>query len=146
MKKVILYTDGACSDNPGVGGWGAILMFGEHKKEMSGAEKLTTNNKMELEAVIQGLSALKEPCQVSVYSDSAYVVNAFICEWIEDWQKNGWRTAGKKDVQNVEQWKKLIELSKIHKIDWNKVKGHADNEFNNRCDYLARHAIETYQD
>ena len=124
MKKVILYTDGACSNNPGVGGWGAILMYGEHKKEMSGAEKLTTNNKMELEAVIQG----------------------FICEWVEDWQKNGWRTAGKKDVQNVEQWKKLIELSKIHKIDWNKVKGHADNEFNNRCDYLARHAIETFHD
>ncbi|MGN1162844.1 MAG: ribonuclease HI [Christensenellales bacterium] len=146
MKKVVLYTDGACSNNPGVGGWGAILMYGEHKKEMSGAEKLTTNNKMELEAVIQGLSALKEPCQVSVYSDSAYVVNAFICEWVDDWQNNGWRTAGKKDVQNVEQWKKLIELSKIHQIEWNKVKGHADNEYNNRCDYLARHAIETFRE
>lgn len=96
MKKVILYTDGACSNNPGVGGWGAILMYGEHKKEMSGAEKLTTNNKMELEAVIQGLSALKEPCQVSVYSDSAYVVNAFICEWVEDWQKTGGERLAKK--------------------------------------------------
>ena len=121
-------------------------MYGEHKTDMSGGEKLTTNNKMELEAVIQGLMALKEPCQVSIYSDSAYVVNAFICEWVDGWQKNGWRTAGKKDVQNVEQWKKLIELSKIHKIDWNKVKGHSDNEFNNRCDYLARHAIESFQD
>lgn len=146
MKKVILYTDGACSNNPGVGGWGAILMYGEHKKEMSGAEKLTTNNKMELEAVIQGLSALKESCRVSVYSDSAYVVNAFICEWIDDWQKNGWKTAAKKDVQNVEQWKKLLDLCKIHQIDWNKVKGHSDNEFNNRCDALARHAIETFEE
>ena len=142
MKNVTLYTDGACSGNPGVGGWAAILIFGSKKREMSGGEKLTTNNKMELLGVINGLSALKEPCEVDVYSDSAYVVNAFLNGWIVNWQLNGWKTANKSPVQNKELWEKLLDLCSIHKINWHKVKGHADNELNNRCDELARMEVK----
>ena len=143
MKKIEIYTDGACSGNPGAGGWAAILLCANHRKEISGGEKSTTNNQMELRAVIEGLKALKIPhCQVSVYSDSAYVVNAFKQKWIDTWQKNFWRTAGKKPVSNKELWVELIELTKLHSVSFFKVAGHSDNELNNRCDELARAAIK----
>ena len=142
MKNITLYTDGACSGNPGAGGWACVLIFNDNKKEMSGGESLTTNNKMELMAVINGLKALKEPCNVEIFSDSAYVVNAFLNDWIGNWIKNGWKTANKKEVLNQELWKELIQLSRIHNIHWNKVKGHSDNELNNRCDELARNEVE----
>ena len=142
MKNITLYTDGACSGNPGAGGWACVLIFNDNKKEMSGGESLTTNNKMELLAVINGLKALKEPCNVEIFSDSAYVVNAFLNDWIGNWIKNGWKTANKKEVLNQELWKELIQLSRIHNIHWNKVKGHSDNELNNRCDELARNEVE----
>ena len=138
MKEVTIYTDGACSGNPGPGGWGAILMMGENKKEISGGSANTTNNIMELTAVIEALKMLKRPCKVNVYSDSAYVVNAFIQKWIYGWMKKGWKTAGNEPVKNKELWQELYELTKIHDVTFNKVKGHADNEFNNRCDELAR--------
>ncbi len=137
MKKVVLYTDGACSGNPGPGGYGAVLRYGGVEKEIFGGEKSTTNNKMEMMAVIKGLEALKEPCEVEVYSDSAYVVNAIEQGWIESWKKNGWRKADKKPVKNVELWEKLLELMDTHKVTFNKVKGHADDEYNNRCDRIA---------
>ena len=137
MKKVVLYTDGACSGNPGPGGYGAVLIYGGVEKEIFGGEKSTTNNKMEMMAVIKGLEALKEPCEVSVYSDSAYIVNAIEQGWIDSWKKNGWRKADKKPVKNVELWEKLLELMDTHKVTFNKVKGHADDEYNNRCDRIA---------
>ena len=142
MKNITLYSDGACSGNPGAGGGACVLRYDEHKKELSGGEKLTTNNKMELTAVIEGLKALKEPCVVDVFSDSAYVINSFNNGWIDNWQKNGWKTADKKDVLNKELWQELLKLSNVHKITWHKVKGHADNELNNRCDELARCEVE----
>lgn len=137
MKKVNLYTDGACSGNPGAGGYGGILIYNGHEKEYSGYEAETTNNRMELRAVIEGLKLLKEPVELNIYSDSAYVVNAFLEQWIENWQLNGWRTASKKPVQNIELWQELLELLAPHTVTWNKVKGHADNPYNNRCDKLA---------
>ena len=137
MKKVELYTDGACSGNPGKGGYGGILMYNGHKKEYSGYEPETTNNRMELTAVIVGLKMLKEPVELNIYSDSAYVVNAFLNDWVGNWIANGWRTANKKAVLNDDLWKELIDLIKPHVVTWNKVKGHADNEYNNRCDKLA---------
>ncbi len=142
MEKVIIYTDGACSGNPGPGGWGAILMYKENKKEIAGGKEDTTNNVMELTAVIEGLKALKFPCEVELYSDSAYVVNAFDKGWIDNWVKNNWKTAGKEPVKNQELWQELYDLTKIHKVTFHKVKGHSDNEFNNRCDELARNAIK----
>lgn len=142
MENVTIYTDGACSGNPGPGGWGAILMYQDIKKEISGSKKDTTNNVMELTAVIEALKLLKYPCNVSVYSDSAYVVNAFLQKWIINWQKNNWKTADKSDVKNKELWQELLELTNIHTVKFIKVKGHADNEFNNRCDELARNAIK----
>ncbi len=145
MKNVTIYTDGACSGNPGKGGWGCVLMYNEHKKEKSGYEENTTNNRMELTAVIKALEMLKEPCNVDIYSDSAYVVNAFLEKWIEKWQIMGWKTANKKPVQNVELWQQLLDLMSKHKITWHKVKGHADNEYNNRCDFLATSAIANHQ-
>ena len=144
MKNIVLYTDGACSGNPGVGGWGLILEYNGIEKEMSGASELTTNNIMELTAVIQGLKALKEPCNVDVYSDSAYVVNAFLEDWITSWQLNGWKNANKKPVKNVELWQELLDLCQKHKVVWHKVKGHSDNEKNNRCDKLATGEIAKY--
>lgn len=141
MEKVIIYTDGACSGNPGPGGWGAILMYKDNKKEISGGRKDTTNNVMELTAVIEGLKMLKFPCDVEVYSDSAYVVNAFNQKWINSWIKNNWKTSGKEPVKNKEIWQELYELTKIHNVKFIKVKGHSDNEYNNRCDELARAAI-----
>ena len=142
MEKVIIYTDGACSGNPGPGGWGAILMYKENQKEISGGKKDTTNNVMELTAVIEGLKLLKYPCQVELYSDSAYVVNAFEQGWMENWVKNNWKTSGKDPVKNQDLWKELYQLTKKHQVRFHKVKGHSDNEFNNRCDELARNAIE----
>ena len=143
MKKVTIYTDGACSGNPGPGGWGSILMFGDVKKEISGAAKETTNNIMEITAVIEALKCLKEECEVEVYSDSAYVVNAFNQGWITKWIKNNWRNASKEPVKNKELWQELIALTEKHKVTFIKVKGHSDNEFNNRCDELATGAIKT---
>lgn len=144
MKKVNIYTDGACSGNPGVGGWGAILIYNDMKKEISGFSSETTNNVMEISAAVEALETLKEPCQVELYSDSAYLVNAFNQNWIENWQKNGWKTSNKELVKNKELWEKLISLSNIHNLKFIKVKGHSDNELNNRCDELARAKIKEY--
>ena len=141
FKKVILYTDGACSGNPGMGGYGAILIYNDIEKIISGGEKNTTNNRMELMAVISGLEAIKTECKVDIYSDSAYVVNAFLQGWIEKWVNNGWRTSNG-EVQNRDLWQRLLELLEKHKVEWHKVKGHADNEYNNRCDALARGEID----
>lgn len=143
MEKVIIYTDGACSGNPGPGGWGTILMYKDTKKEISGGKKDTTNNVMELTAALEGLKLLKFPCEVDLYSDSAYLVNGFSQGWIYNWQKNNWQTADKKPVKNKEIWQEIYKLTKIHKVNFIKVKGHSDNEFNNRCDELARNAIKT---
>ncbi|MCR5186282.1 MAG: ribonuclease HI [Clostridia bacterium] len=142
MKKVTIYTDGACSGNPGPGGWGAILMYKETKKEISGAKKDTTNNIMEITAVIEALKLLKEPCDVQVFSDSAYVVNAFEKGWLEKWKKNNWKTSGKDDVKNRDLWEELDALIQKHTVEFIKVKGHSDNEYNNRCDHLATSAIK----
>ena len=140
-KEVIIYTDGACSGNPGPGGWGTILMYKDSKKEISGYKEETTNNVMEITAVIEGLKLLKEPCKVQIYSDSAYVVNAFREHWIENWIKKNWQNSKKEPVKNKELWLELYALVKQHEVEFIKVKGHADNEFNNRCDELARNAI-----
>jgi ribonuclease HI len=137
MKEVTIYTDGACSGNPGAGGWAAVLMFCGRKKEISGFEEMTTNNRMELSAAVNALALLKEPCIVDIYSDSAYCINAFKEGWLIKWQLNGWKNAGKDEVKNRDLWEKLLDFTGIHKIKWNKVKGHSDNEFNNRCDTLA---------
>lgn len=141
MKTVTIYTDGACSGNPGPGGWGAILMYGSFKKEISGGEAHTTNNRMELTAAIMALDALKEACEVNLYTDSAYLCRAFQENWIFNWQRNGWKTSGKKDVENKDLWMQLIAHTRKHAITWHKVKGHSDNIYNNRCDALAREAI-----
>ena len=137
MDKITIYTDGACSGNPGPGGWAAILMFGNIKKEISGGLPDTTNNIMELTAVIEALKLLKRPCRVNLYSDSAYVVNAFEQKWIYGWLKNNWKTSNKEPVKNKELWEELYSLTKIHNVTFNKVKGHSTNEYNNRCDELA---------
>lgn len=142
MKKIVIYTDGACSYNPGPGGWGAILFYKKHSKEISGGNKNTTNNQMELTAVIEALSLVKEPCEINIYSDSAYIVNAFINNWINEWINKNWKNSRKKLVANKELWQKLIAFTKIHKIKWHKVKGHANNKYNNRCDELARQEVE----
>ena len=142
MEKVIIYTDGACSGNPGPGGWGAVLMCQGKEKEIMGCKKETTNNVMELTAVVEGLKLLKYPCEVELYSDSAYVVNAFSQGWIYNWVKNNWRTASKEPVKNQELWQELYNLTQTHKVKFNKVKGHSDNIYNNRCDELARNAIK----
>ena len=142
MEKVIIYTDGACSGNPGPGGWGVVLMYKEHRKELSGGCKNTTNNIMEITAVIEGLKALKTDCEAEIYSDSAYVVNAFNQKWIYGWLKNGWKNASKDPVKNKELWQQLYDLTKVHEVEFIKVKGHSDNEYNNRCDELARNAIK----
>lgn len=144
MKEVSIYTDGACSGNPGPGGWGAILMYGEHKKEISGGEAETTNNRMEILAVIKALEQLKESCKVHLYSDSAYVVNCFKQGWYKNWQRNGWRNSKNQAVENQDLWKQLLKLMEIHQVEYIKVKGHSDNEWNNRCDELARAAIKQW--
>ena len=142
MTKVAIYTDGACSGNPGPGGWAAILIYGDSKKEISGGNKKTTNNIMELTAILEGLKALKFECDVEVYSDSAYSVNAFNQGWIYNWIKKGWRIADGSPVKNKEIWQEIYELTKKHNVKFIKVKGHSDNELNNRCDELARKEIE----
>ena len=142
MKKTVaLYTDGACSGNPGIGGYAGILIYGDVKKEYSGADAQTTNNRMEVIAVIEGLKRLKYPCNVDVYSDSAYTVNAFLNGWIYAWRKNGWKKADGKAVLNTDLWEELYTLTQTHSVTFHKVAGHADNELNNRCDELARGAI-----
>ena len=143
MKEVTIYTDGACSDNPGPGGWGAILMYDGHRKEISGAEHFTTNNRMELTAAIEALSRLKYPCKVQLYSDSAYLVNCFNNRWYAGWQRNGWKNSKGQPVENQDLWKRLLELMEAHDVTFIKVKGHSDNEWNNRCDELARAAIKS---
>ena len=140
-KRVKIYTDGACSGNPGAGGWGAVLIYNNHIKEISGGEGATTNNRMELAAAINGLEALLEPCDVDLYSDSTYLTKSFNENRLNTWLNNGWKTAGKQPVKNIDLWQRLLELSKLHRITWHKVKGHSDNEYNNRCDALARAAI-----
>ena len=137
MKTVTLYTDGACSGNPGPGGWGAILSYNGVEKELSGGESATTNNRMELLAVISGLEALKEPCHVELYSDSKYVIDGLSKGWAASWRKNGWRKADKKPALNPDLWERLLNLTEKHKLSYHWVKGHADNPYNNRCDQLA---------
>jgi len=141
-KRIIIYTDGACSGNPGKGGWGALLMYENQCREISGYERATTNNRMELTAAIEGLEALKEPCQVDLYSDSAYLVNAMNQGWLKRWTGNNWVTSAKKSVENIDLWKKILKLVTLHEVSFHKVKGHSDNVFNNRCDELARQAIK----
>jgi ribonuclease HI len=138
--RVIIHTDGACSGNPGPGGWGAILTFGDHEKEMKGGEPLTTNNRMELMAAISALEALKVPCAVALHTDSQYLRNG-ITQWINKWKRNGWRTADKKPVKNVDLWQRLDEALKHHQVHWHWVKGHAGHAMNERADALAREAI-----
>ena len=144
-KTVTIYTDGACSGNPGPGGWGAVLLFGPHRKEMSGFMAGTTNNRMELFAAISALGALKEPCIVHLYSDSAYLVNAFNDHWIDSWQKKNWRTSAGTPVENQDLWLALMLATKKHRVTFHKVKGHADNPENNRCDELATGAIAEWR-
>ena len=142
--NVTIYTDGACSGNPGPGGWGAILMSGVHRKELNGGEAMTTNNKMELQAAIEALAALKRPSKVDLHTDSTYVQNG-IKKWIHGWKKNGWRTAGKKPVKNAELWQKLDELRTQHEVEWHWVKGHAGHPENERADELAREGMAPFK-
>lgn len=141
MKKVDLFTDGACSGNPGPGGWGALLRYGEHEKELMGGEAQTTNNRMEMTAVIEGLSAVKLPrCHVTVHTDSQYVMKG-ATEYIHGWKKRGWKTADKKDVKNRDLWEKLDSVMQLHKLDWIWVRGHNGHPENERVDELARNAV-----
>jgi ribonuclease HI len=142
LKKpdVIIYTDGACSGNPGPGGWGALLEYGGARKELFGGEAQTTNNRMELLAAIEALDALKKPCNVTLYTDSAYVKNG-ITSWIHNWRRNNWRTASKKPVKNADLWQRLDEAHQRHDMNWQWIKGHAGHEGNERADELARRGI-----
>ena len=142
MKQVIIYTDGACRGNPGPGGWGALVKFDEVKKEIFGGSKDTTNNQMELTAAIEGLAILKEPCSVELFTDSKYVMDG-ITQWIQNWKKNSWRTAAKKDVKNKELWKKLDELISYHQVQWHWVKGHSGDMGNETADFLANKGIDS---
>lgn len=144
MKNVTIYTDGACSGNPGPGGWGAVLMHGPHRKEMHGGEATTTNNRMELTAAISALEALKQPCNIDLYTDSNYVKDG-ITKWIAGWKRNGWKTADKKPVKNSELWQKLDEARNRHTIHWHWVKGHAGHPENERADELARTGMAPYK-
>ena len=137
MKTVEIYTDGACSGNPGPGGWGAILRYNGVEKELSGGEAQTTNNRMELTAAIKALEALKEPCAVELYSDSKYLVDALEKGWAEGWRKKGWVKSDKKPALNPDLWQRLLELLEMHSVSCHWVKGHAENQFNNRCDAMA---------
>lgn len=137
MKEVKIYTDGACSGNPGAGGYAAILIYNGVEKEISGGDRDTTNNKMELTAVIKGLEMLKEKCIVTIYSDSAYIVNSIQNGWIYSWKKNNWIKSDKTKVKNIDLWEKLLKQMDFHEVSFIKVKGHSDNEYNNRCDRLA---------
>jgi ribonuclease HI len=136
LKTVSIYTDGACKGNPGPGGWGAVLVYGAHEREMSGGERETTNNRMELLGAISALEALKEPCKVILTSDSKYLTDAFLQGWIESWRAKGWRR-GKEELKNPDLWERLYNLTKIHEVEFVWVKGHAGHEYNERCDRLA---------
>ncbi|MCC8072973.1 MAG: ribonuclease HI [Clostridiales bacterium] len=142
MKKVEIYTDGACSGNPGKGGWGAVLVYGKAEKEISGGEKETTNNRMELTAVIEALKLLKEPCEVLLTTDSKYVCDSVSKGWVYSWQKNGWKKADKKPALNIDLWQELLMLLKRHNVTFNWVKGHNGHPYNERCDSLA---VQYYQ-
>ena len=142
MKTVEVYTDGACSRNPGPGGWAAILIYNGIEKEIYGYELQTTNNRMELMAIIKAIEVLKDSCIVKIYTDSAYAFNAFSKNWVNKWQTNNWITYKKEPVANKDLWQRLIELETKHDLEWHKIKGHSDNEINNRCDKLARKAIK----
>ncbi len=144
MKQVKIYTDGACSGNPGPGGWGAILRYGDMDRELSGGEADTTNNRMELTAAIEALNALKQPCTVDLYTDSSYVKDG-IGRWIAGWKRNGWKTAAKKPVKNVELWQALDAARDVHSVNWHWVKGHAGHPENERADELARHAMAPFK-
>ncbi len=145
MKTVTIYTDGACSGNPGPGGWGAILMYGQHKRELCGGEAMTTNNRMELTAVIEALSALKEPCTVELWSDSKYVIDALEKGWARGWRAKGWVKSDKKPALNPDLWEQLLALADRHTLHYHWVKGHAENEYNNRCDELAVAESQKYK-
>ena len=145
MKTVTIYTDGACSGNPGPGGWGAILMYGQHQRELSGGEANTTNNRMELTAVIQALSMLKEPCIVNLWSDSKYVIDGLEKGWAKGWKARGWKKADKKPALNPDLWDQLLTLTDIHSLRYHWVKGHAENQYNNRCDELAVAESQKYK-
>ncbi len=140
--EVTIYTDGACSGNPGPGGYGAVLIYGKHAREISGGEPRTTNQRMELRAAIEALRALRQPCRVRLHSDSAYLVNCFLQRWYETWIRNGWKNRSKKPVENRDLWEELLRLAEIHEIEWVKVAGHAGDPLNERCDELAREAAE----
>jgi len=144
-NEVNIYTDGACSGNPGPGGWAAILIANGKELEISGGTAQTTNNQQELTAAIEGLNRLKRPCNVTLYSDSAYLVSAFNNHWLEKWQRNGWKNAAGKAVSNQELWQQLLDITAIHRVTWVKVNGHADDKYNNRCDKLAVHQSKLYQ-
>lgn len=142
FKHIQIYTDGACSGNPGPGGWGTVLIFGEHRKEMSGGYRNTTNNRMEILAVIRGLEALKEKCKVTVYSDSKYVVDAMTKGWVTRWKANGWKRNKKERAKNVDLWVQMLDLVAKHDVDFQWVKGHAGHPENERCDFLATEALK----
>ena len=142
MKKVDIYSDGACSGNPGMGGWGVVLIYNGHIKELSGYNNYTTNNRMELFSIIQGLKCLKEKCSVTVYSDSAYAVDAINKGWVNKWENSGWKTADKGEVKNRDLWTDLLLTISGHEVEFVKVKGHSDNFYNNRCDEMARAEIK----
>ena len=144
MEEVDIYTDGACSGNPGPGGWGAILRSGPHEKEIFGGEPATTNNRMELLAAISALNALKEPCEIDLHTDSKYVMDG-ISKWIHGWKKNGWKTADKKPVKNADLWQRLEAARERHSVDWNWVKGHAGHDMNERADELARQGMAPFK-
>ncbi|REL29202.1 ribonuclease HI [Rhodohalobacter sp. SW132] len=145
MKTIILYTDGACSGNPGPGGWGALLIWNGKEKELSGGETHTTNNRMEMKAVIEGLKALKEPCKVKIHSDSALIINAFKQNWVKNWLKRGWKKSNKKPVENRDLWEEMLKVMEPHSVEWIKVKGHSTNELNNRVDRIAVTASKKYK-
>lgn len=143
MKVIQIYTDGACSGNPGPGGWAAILIYNGHEKQIAGGEAETTNNRMELMGVVKALECIKQDCEINLFSDSAYLINAFEKGWIYSWIQNSWMTKDKEPVKNKDLWEKIYDFSRKYKISWNKVKGHSDNEYNNRCDKMAREQIKT---
>lgn len=144
MKHIEIYTDGACSGNPGPGGWGAVLRYNGAEKEISGGESMTTNNRMELMAVISALSILKEPCEVELYSDSKYVIDALSKGWAVSWKARGWKKADKKPALNIDLWERLLALCERNEMHYHWVKGHAENEYNNRCDVLATAKRDEY--
>jgi ribonuclease HI len=141
LKEVTIYTDGACSGNPGPGGWGAVLIYGDRRKEITGGSRQTTNNRMELTAALEALRKLKQPCRVKLYTDSAYLANCFKQKWYVNWEKRGWVNSRNEPVENKDLWQELLREVRKHEVEFVKVKGHSDVELNNRCDELAREAI-----